>query len=299
MVHLRNSICLPIQYLMVFLSLLLILIIISGQIKEDYKYFILNTITLNLLYGAYMIIYTVFFSAKYELNFGNPFTQFFVLYTSDLAIFSCLPIAVNRFSNMYFRSLYTRFVNTKKIICFIIFYDVFMVLVDYLTFHFYLSIVYFGLICFVIVSAVTFSLLTFAKIIRDSKLLSSNSKTYSDAKRAALYCLLQALVVSINPLASGFNIIYPRIQNQQFFYTFFNLHIAISTMTDLILPVAMIMDYSLILFVLKTYRRVIGKFFTFFFKAIRGKLPQNRVIGLQSQARVTGLQPPVSIKTYS
>ena len=107
MVYVRQISYLPLLSIMNILCIILLIITLSGQIKEDYKYFIFNSVILNLLFGGYMEVWTIFFSANNMFDLSETLNSIFYQYINDLTFFATFPIAVNRFLIMYFSKSYT------------------------------------------------------------------------------------------------------------------------------------------------------------------------------------------------
>src|SRR3569623_806207 len=106
MIAVRNLIYTPLLHLLIIFGLIIFLVSYSVEIKEHFKYFILNGITIALLYDFYMDIYTLFFAQTIPFDFGLAINQIFHTYTYDLLLNTCFPIAINRFFYFYYTSLY-------------------------------------------------------------------------------------------------------------------------------------------------------------------------------------------------
>lgn len=293
MVHIRNFIYLPLLFFMIFLCILLLIITFSGQIKEDYKYFIFNAVILNLSFGCYMVCYTIFLNNnKQVLDKKGIIHSIFYQYINNLSFFACFPIAVNRFLIMYFNKYYEQFYSTMYLIGFILIFDFVMILIDFLTSFFYQTEIY---LCFLFAIAILtafLSLLIFIKIRIDSKRLNANPQTLSNMKRASIYCILQACISFINPFV---NVIY-----LVFFMYFFNdpilynmfidIYIFITTMIDVIVVLSSICDFLVLLLILKSYRNAIVKFIKWMISYVKKpKIKKLSVTLIDGPARRTSL----------
>jgi hypothetical protein len=87
----KNILVYPLCHVMLALFIILFIITISGQIKEDYRWIILNSIVLNISLGCYIEIHTLFFAQQSQLfEPNNILNLIFYLYIfSSSLMFSC------------------------------------------------------------------------------------------------------------------------------------------------------------------------------------------------------------------
>jgi hypothetical protein len=200
MMEIRNVIYSLASHIMLILYLVLFIISISGQIKEDYRWFILNSIIINIIMSCFNEVF-IFFPETVS-------TQFYVyFYINYLSLISCFQIALNRFLYMYFTHFYRNFFNTKFLITSILLFDFITIGLDILFHYLFQTEIYtfntfsiqsFVMFFILLSFAMIFSILLFIKIFQQSKLLDTNSLTLKNAKRAAVYCILQASLSFIN-----------------------------------------------------------------------------------------------------
>lgn len=261
MIAVRNLIYPLLLHLLIFFGLIIFLVSFSVEIKEHFKYFILNGITIALLYGFYMDIYTLFFAQTIPFDFGLAINQIFHTYTYDLLLNTCFPIAINRFFYFYYTSLYNRFVGTKTLLLFIIIFDLLTIGIDYWS-SVSSTIIWLVYLFLWMASTIIFAILVSVKIHVQTKLLSANTPVLSDAKRATVFCLLQAFISFINYLINGFNLafMFYFFQDTTLYEIFINAYIFFSTMQDVINVLLTLCDAIITLVVLKTYRKVVVKF---------------------------------------
>jgi hypothetical protein len=102
--------------------------------------------------------------------------------------------------------------------------------------------------------AVIFSILIFIKIFQQSKLLNKNSPTLTSAKRAAVYCILQASLSFIN--LSGSFLFYTQfyVKNES---SLEYVTIFLAAMNEIIYFLTLICDAIFTLTVLQTYRKAL------------------------------------------
>lgn len=263
MVAIRNTMFYPLAHLMLIVYLIVFSITISGQIKEDFKYFLLNLAIFILILCAYLGIYLLMFSGKFDPT--NIWTIIYFRYVSDLFIFSCLPTTLNRVFCMYFPHYYERYITKKTIIGFIMFYDLSWILFDYGAHQFEnigykIYLLFLGLMMTTIIICCILLLL---KIRKEANLLNSSisAQTLADARRACLFCFLQALITFINFSVGVFGIQSQIVlERKEIGYRnefWVDVYILIVSMLDIIFFVSCTMDGVITLVVLKSYRNVI------------------------------------------
>lgn len=101
----------------IILELIVIIISLSNRIREKYKYFILHTALLNLIFMSTDFALIIFSSIQADIvdKIAN-----FVGYLAALSAFS---LTINRFVYFYFKSYYVRYFTTRGIFIFLISYD--------------------------------------------------------------------------------------------------------------------------------------------------------------------------------
>jgi hypothetical protein len=120
-------------------------------------------------------------------------------------------------------------------------------------------------------SVVIFCVLIFVKIYQLAKLIDSNSQTLADAKRASIYCILQAFLAFINLFTSLFIFFFIEYFDYEPFKVFEDAFIVVYTMVDVIFISTSICDSLITLTVLKTYRYALGKILKGLARKVFGK----------------------------
>lgn len=180
------------RVLYVFIAML-ILISIFGNIRANYKWIVLHYAVVNL-------IFNLMFEIAASTPPGTPYPPYMIIpyrYVNRMSIGSLLPLAINRFSRLYFSRSYEKLFGGLKILIFLFLYDVLLCLYAYLQkisndstsleIVYNLTIMSLSIIC---------SVLIFIKIRFMNKLARESTfenGVLKDLQRAALVCFIQGI----------------------------------------------------------------------------------------------------------
>jgi hypothetical protein len=203
-----------------------------------------------------------------DVTKANPFVQFFLSlfnYISHLSICSFLPLAINRFSQLYFPKFLEKLFNSAfRIIVFLILYD--LIILSYLIIIYILLHISFmeqALIVFVMFLTIILSIFLLIKIHLMKKLAKKSTfemDVLNDLYRAAMVCLIQSIssllylsIVLLYLIASS------RVRSPKFFLEaskfWLEIYLIYNHFAAVFYLGLFIVDSCLMLFVLKTYRR--------------------------------------------
>lgn len=266
MAHTKNVIYFPINHILFILYSTLLVISLSIEIKEDFKWLIFNATLINFIFSCYNEIYIFFLSDQYELTDTTYIPNWiFHSYINDLSYLSGFPLALNRFVYSYFFKYYSKFSNTKNLISFILIFDVIILGFNFLNQFTIIFIIYVIFIILVQTISIIFFFLISHKFRQDAIRLKNISKTFHDVKRASIYCLIQAILsfilLSISIFLSVVDTYYTISQSNHPICFFMNLYIFLASMIEVFYSIALIIECFLTIFLLNTYRMVIWKFF--------------------------------------
>lgn len=260
-------------HLVILLSAILIIVSVFGKISEDYKWFVLHSAIFNF-------VDTIFT----EFNGTVKIVNFVVPYLDGLAASSILPRSFSRFLVFYLPNYYKKLFH-KQILLWLLGYDLYIIVVLALTNFFkqfyILAIMQFLFMCITI----TLSLLLILKIKKSIELLKENStrtNTLKELRRAAVGCFVQAFMFLIYMLAIIYSNVFQKRHSKGYFveenlmlFVFLITYSLGGTLYELVV----IVDSSLTLFFLKSYRNVVFKIF----QSIFGMCYRNRAERMESK----------------
>jgi hypothetical protein len=188
------------NFIIVLLCLAILLITLYGEIQENFKWFIFHYALLYFVFFILNIILDRLFyilqSAEFDL-FMNFLHNYFLNSLHNLALVSGLPLAFNRFFQMYFPDRYEEFFH-KKTLFWCLGYDIVIVGLNFAT-PFVSLIVSSSFIAsliskvalnlFLMFSMILMTIFIFLKIRKSLKLLKENmgqKSTLKEIRRAAL-----------------------------------------------------------------------------------------------------------------
>lgn len=251
-----------------FLYATLFVLTISIKIKEDYKWFILHSISLNFLVSGHTAIYEIFFHNQFEITDETILSNLiFHNFLKNLSYISCFPIALNRFAHFYFPNSYKSHHNTKNLFVFIVLFDFVMLIFNFMTRATIFYILYIIFILLILFLSIILSVLIFRKIYCSTKFLQSSTftNTLQDARRASIYCLVEATLRSIILFMYLYNTIFAScfilIRATRSFNVWLSLYLLFTGLLEVFFQIILIVDSLMVLFLLKTYRTLIFKLF--------------------------------------
>lgn len=242
----------------IFLVLLINMIISIYKNKtENFKIIIFHASTTNF-------IVMVFHQADFinQVYLGNKLTleatrnvyevMYYLINISRLSFF---PLAVNRFSSLYFPRFYDKFFNRIGITISLLSYDVLIIILFIINKHLLgLSSIETYVKFFIMFIDLVFSVMLFAKI-RSMINLASKShdrKILDELYRVAIVCILHALIFIVFLFYAALGDIFYNIVKQDPY--FFRAYLFLYMYELCCYEVVLLIDSLLVLFALKTYR---------------------------------------------
>jgi hypothetical protein len=188
------------NFIIVLLCFAILLITLFGEIHENFKWFVFHYTLLYFVFFILNIIFDLLFYILHSTEF-DLFMSFLHIYflnpLHDLALVSGLPLAFNRFFQMYFPDHYEEFFY-KKSLLWCLGYDILIVGLNFATpfvsrivsFSFILSLIsQIALNFFLMCSMILMTIFILLKIRKNLKLLKENmgqKSTLKEIRRAAL-----------------------------------------------------------------------------------------------------------------
>lgn len=256
---------------LMFIPLLTIIVItLIDQENSDAKWFVFNTAVLNFILGI-----------LWEMIRFSPINPYIVIqmwgFIRDLAPFSIFPLALTRFFYLYSPELYKKIFSKKTLFCWIIGYDVILILLIYTYYYFEKTLSLFIINFVILIGTFSCSFFVLLKIRQMMKLVSHNTElsTLDDLRRAAFLCVFQACFYTIYMISILYYRFYYLLLNNGEQDLLYLLLRVINTLGNPIYLSFVILDSLVPMILLKSYRKTLRKVFSFVLRVIWKK--QNSV----------------------
>lgn len=250
-------------HLMIVPVVVLILITLLGKENEDAKWFVFHTACLNLILG-------IVWEVSYACQSCDGF--YIVLLVTDsslnLAVFSIFPLAFTKFLYLYFPNVYNRIFYKKYFIAiFLAVFDSIFTVFLFIIYQFSLSICCLVATAVIFLGTLTCAILIFIRLRKLMQMVDSHSKlsTYSDLRRAGFICIFQTCLISLHLVARFytdlFSVVLVNAIIDDSFYFYMNLYNILYEFQYTIYQLFVIVDTSVTLLVLRSYRNAFRKIF--------------------------------------
>lgn len=266
MVEIENSSSLYLLHFMLIFEVVLIFLTLISRTREEAKWFIFHIAMLNLILAV--IWEVIYFFPEFSESPILLKPLFFLVFLSKNSIF---PLAFTRLLFLYRRKLYKKMFTVKKLAMWLLGYDCFML------FLFYLGSpenrgAFFTVILnlFLLFSTILCSIFIFIKVNKMMKFVEISLQlcTYNDLRRATFICLFQTFLNSIHMVSNLYTYLFvSRLKNDQ--YLFDKLYVSYIILASLNFPIFqlfMILDSLMSMFVLRSYRQILGNIYHLVFK---------------------------------
>jgi hypothetical protein len=183
------------QVMLVVLLFVIFVTILRRKDRDDTKWFIFHIAILNLLVVIQWDLGYIFPDIP-----KVPFLSFLNSVNSNLAEFSIFPLAFSRFLILYYRKFYDKFFSGKKLVFFMLAYDLIFcsIYAAYYYLYMYKFLNYLRLLMYASPTVGTFlcSFVVIIKIHKMKRLAKSSTELpiLHDLNRAAFVCLFQGAV---------------------------------------------------------------------------------------------------------
>lgn len=245
-------------YILIFI---LTIVSLLGNIKENYKWIVLNAALVTL-------IFTILFEITAAIPPDTPYSAYPAIvtvpypYVNRVSIGSLLPLAMNRFFRLYFPKVYEKYLGGVKIFVFIFIIDLLLCLYAFLqvllSYSMTLELIY---NLFIMISSIALSVLLLIKLRQMNKLAQESTFNYhilKDLKRAGIVCCTQAVAfliyLSIVSITQSFYITVYTKPRSEIPNILIAIVLVVNPFYTVLYMLWMLLDTCLFLFVLKTYR---------------------------------------------
>lgn len=241
--------------------LILILVTLFGKNDEDSKWFVFHTAVLNLVLGIIWEI--VLYFPDFQ---SQTITMVFINFSMNLAANSILPLAFTRFLVFYFPFYYEKLFTKKTLLPWMVGYDLafigLQILDSYIGSHGIILTLCLGTFLFNLICSISILI----KLRKMMKLMenNSNNNTFSDLRRAALICIFQSGVLSLNVVTLFFEHLFLTflikiIEDFELMEILVTLYLSIVQLKYPLYQFCVIIDTTVTLLVLRSYRNVLKK----------------------------------------